>query len=48
MKKIKSIKKLKLRQEVIRDLTAAELKIVIGGMAEGDPQSKAEGGPTGC
>lgn len=35
MKKIKSIKKLTLRQEVIRTLTSAELKAVIGGVEEG-------------
>lgn len=46
MKKIKSIKKLKLRQEVIRNLTTAELKIVIGGMVD-THETKFEG-PTGC
>lgn len=54
MKKIKSIKKLTLRQEVIRTLTSAELKTVIGGMEAGgggNTHSKAavaDGPPTTC
>ena len=55
MKKIKGIKKLKLRQEVIRTLTSAELKAVIAGVADGTCNSGTSsnrtneaGSPTTC
>lgn len=55
MKKTKDIKKLTLRQEVIRTLTSAELKTVIAGVANGacnsgtsSTHSKEGGSPTTC
>lgn len=48
-KKIKDIKKLTLRQEVIRALTSAELKIVIGAAVETSSNHSKDGGsPTTC
>lgn len=47
-KKIKDIKKLALRQEVIRTLTSAELKIVIGAAETNTTHSKEGGSPTTC
>jgi len=51
-KKTRDIKKLTLRQEVIRTLTSAELKIVIGAAVTGNSDtthSKGDdGSPTTC
>lgn len=56
MKKTKGIKKLTLRQDVIRTLTSAELKTVIAGVADGTCNSgtssnrtqEEAGSPTTC
>jgi hypothetical protein len=55
VKKTKDIKKLTLRQEVIRTLTSAELKSVIGGADDtcdsetsSNRSKKTGGSPTTC